>query len=294
MQSFRRYIDAQLEKNKGRNLFRADSRDSMQFIDSTLAAIQDLGDLHAGERELLIDYTTDRVLYEFCRVHQYLASQHEARENLRRVYRELCDELQSQTLHVEEISTRHYNRLQDWLEHWNPGLKRVYERQPVELEPVPNSEYSAELQLQVLGIEPSRLMQPVLDVGCGEGAAMLRHLRTLGIEANGIDRFACMQDHMETVDWLQYEFGERRWGSIISHLAFSNHFRHHHLHESGNFVSYARVYMAMLNGLRCGGSLYYAPGLPFIEQYLDRTAYHVDSRPVSDTGWEAVVIHRLC
>src|SRR5215211_6271348 len=50
--------------------------------------------------------------------------------------------------------------------------------------------YSPPLQLGALDLSSEALPEPVLDVGCGSDAAMVRYLRQRGVEAYGIDRFA--------------------------------------------------------------------------------------------------------
>jgi hypothetical protein len=68
------------------------------------------------------------------------------------------------------------------------------------------------------------------------------------------------------------------WGTILSHMAFSNHFLFHHLYKHGSPNEYAQAYMAILSALEPGGSFYYAPGLPFIEQFLPARFFHVGKR----------------
>ncbi len=73
---------------------------------------------------------------------------------------------------------------------------------------------------------------------------------------------------MIQADWLEAPLEPGAWGTVISHMAFSNHFQFHHRYRHGSVEPYARRYMAVLRALRPGGSFCYAPGLPFIEAYL--------------------------
>jgi hypothetical protein len=50
------------------------------------------------------------------------------------------------------------------------------------------AEYRPELQLQLLKLAVSSLAAPVLDIGCGESAALVRFLRAQGVPAWGLDR----------------------------------------------------------------------------------------------------------
>lgn len=144
------------------------------------------------------------------------------------------------------------------------------------------SEYSATLQTGVLHLGHERILPPVLDIGCGEEAALVHHLRTRGIPAFGIDRFAPEADYLFRHDWLDLPLGEGIWGTIISHMAFSHHFLHHHLKGSDEIRNYAARYMEILGALKPGGSFIYSPGLPFIEKLLPRDRYQVTSASVPD------------
>ncbi|MGC4070482.1 MAG: hypothetical protein QM784_38620 [Polyangiaceae bacterium] len=49
------------------------------------------------------------------------------------------------------------------------------------------AEYSAELQLQLLGLTEGKLLEPVVDLGCGQRAELVTLLRAKGIAATGLD-----------------------------------------------------------------------------------------------------------
>jgi hypothetical protein len=141
-------------------------------------------------------------------------------------------------------------------------------------------EYQAELQLEVLGIELSKLVEPVLDLGCGTSGLLVRHLNMLGISAIGVDRMVEPSELFIQASWLDLSLPPRSWGTVISHMAFSNHFNFHHLYRHGHPDAYARRYMNILNGLVPGGTFFYTPGLPFIEELLAEDLFHVDRHPV--------------
>ena len=137
------------------------------------------------------------------------------------------------------------------------------------------SEYPAPLQLGVLGLALEQLVDPILDVGCGASAQLVRDLRAHGRDAHGIDRDA-PEDVATVADWMTYGFGDSRWGTIVSHLGFSLHFLHLHLSHSPRAFDHARVFMGMLRSLRLGGTFAYAPGLPFIESMLPAENFRVE------------------
>jgi len=147
---------------------------------------------------------------------------------------------------------------------------------------VVSAEYSPALQLAVLGLELSQLGEPILDVGCGPAALLVRHLRTLNLEAEGLDR-AAPTDVATRGDWLGHDYGEGRFGTVLSHLGFSLHFLHHHLAGGDTAYDYARSYMAILRSLRIGGRFAYVPALPFLESMLDARVHRVTRVPLAES-----------
>jgi len=146
---------------------------------------------------------------------------------------------------------------------------------------VVSSEYSAALQLEVLGLSDSKLEAPLLDVGCGPDALLVRLLRTRGLDARGLDRTP-PADVATFGDWLTFDYGEQRWGTVLSHLGFSLYFLHQHLAGRDAAFDYARTYMAILRSLVRGGRFVYTPGLPFLEEMLDGALYRVQRVAFAD------------
>jgi hypothetical protein len=141
--------------------------------------------------------------------------------------------------------------------------------------------YSPSLQLKVLGLSPKGPPEPVLDVGCGRDAALVRYLRGRGVEAYGIDRTAPEgEEGIATADWLGFAYGEERWRTVISHLGFSLLFLRHHLANRRTAetlaLAHAEAYMRILRSLRVGGAFPYAPVLPFVEALLPASEYRCD------------------
>jgi len=155
-----------------------------------------------------------------------------------------------------------------------------------------SAEYSASLQLQVLGLAADALAEPILDVGCGTNASLVRALRDAGKDAKGLDRDA-PPDVGVVADWLAFDYGQGQWGTVVSHLAFSLHFLHHHLAGRQLAFTYARQYMAILHSLRPGGTFAYVPALPFIEDLLPTDTYRVERTPVTGTDQTATRVVRL-
>lgn len=137
------------------------------------------------------------------------------------------------------------------------------------LVPVVCSEYSADFQLAVLGIDIASVIEPVLDLGCGRGGNLVKYLRKIGVEAYGIEREIDEDTSIiKRSSWFDYNIEEKKWGTIISNMAFSNHFFHITLTNSASVGIYKDKFFEIISGLKIGGSFIYAPGLDFIENNL--------------------------
>jgi len=96
-----------------------------------------------------------------------------------------------------------------------------------------------------------------------------------------------------TADWLDYDYGKNKWGTIVSNLGFSNHFNHHHLRENGNYIAYGKTYMNILYSLKTGGHFHYAPDLPFIERYLNNNQFQINKFEINKYNFKSVKIKKL-
>ena len=149
-------------------------------------------------------------------------------------------------------------------------------------------QYSASLQCRILGLDAVELDGPLLDVGCGEAATLVRHLRGCGHDAWGINRMVAEGAFTSRGDWFRVPEMPEGWQTIVSHLAFSLHFMHADVHSATQARRHAVAYMDILMKLRPGGSFVYAPGLPFIESWLDSRHFDVRTRPIMLPGGAAM------
>lgn len=292
MEHLLKLIDEQITFNQNKNLLRSGEKSPLEFTDETIAAISELKGKTPENLQYLVEYATDKSLEAFCRLNQYYAFDAQARKALRLIYAEMADKISRGNIPAEVIAEQHFRKLKDWLLSCNPFAEKIYIEEEAVVRPVTCAQYSPELQMEVLGIEIKRLLQPVLDVGCGQHGQMVTHLREMGIDVYGIDRYTFEETHLITADWLEFEYGAEKWGTIISHLGFSNHFHHHHLREDGNYIAYARTYMKILAALRLGGTFYYAPALPFIECYLSDDQYVVRHKEISASDLKATALNK--
>ncbi len=155
------------------------------------------------------------------------------------------------------------------------------------VEEVVCAEYSPQLQIELLALEPNLLLQPILDLGCGENARLVEALqRQYHLQGIGLDRYlnktAAENKLGLNGDWLTMPLGHNAWGTIISHMGFSNHFIHHHITagQDDQAARYAARYMEILHALKPGGAFIYAPGLPFVENLLSPEQYRITRRKI--------------
>jgi len=293
LKDFKKVIDEQIIFNQGKNFFHDDFPQNMKFCEDVVQAFERVGSLSDDDAGKLVDYATERSLTEFCRINQFFYFGKEGRDRLRSVYQWLYTELKRGDLPIEKIAEIHYGNLKDWILHTNLFAKNLYQNRESLLQPIPASEYSADFQLMILGMDADSLLEPVLDIGCGQSANLVNFLRNEGVEAYGIDRFVYDDQYLIQGDWLDYHFRAASWGTLISNLGFSVHFIHHHLREDGEYKLYADKYMQILNSLVPGGSLYYAPGLPFIECFLDSDRFNLQVNQISGFNLTRVKITRI-
>lgn len=291
MQEYQNKINSQIKLNEGINLFREEvllklSKESLLIIDQ----IESLGE---SAKRNLIDYTINKVLEEFYRINQYYNFNKQAKNNLRIIYENLYTDVKDKIFSNEELALRHYSRLKEWLFATNSFADKVYSTKNDRVEAVPCFEYIPSLQLDILKINLSDMIEPVLDIGCGQQGSLVLYMRDKGVEAFGIDRFPSESPYIQNADWLEYDYGIKKWGTIISNLGFSNHFVHHHLRADSNYIDYAKKYMLILESLQIGGSFHYAPDLSFIEEYLDNKIYEIKSENIGHNNYKSTIIKRL-
>lgn len=291
MDSFIESIDNQIEFNQGKNIF-LDKVDFFQFAEETVKAISNIDMLDADSKETLIDYATDKAIEEFCRINQYYSFDTKAKNDLRNIYSELFESFQTKGSSIENISKNHYDKLKEWIRESNSFAEKIYKNDNQRVIPVACSEYCPDLQINVLKIDIEHLLQPVLDIGCGNKGYLVNYLKNKGFEVIGIDRFKFSTPYLISADWLEYDYGNEKWGTIVSNLGFSNHFNHHNLREDGNFIGYGKTYINILNSLKVGGCFHYAPDLPFIEKYLDTNQFDLRKCEISEYDFKTVIIKK--
>jgi hypothetical protein len=293
METLDYYIDKQFEYNRGKNLFHKEIYNSLRFCPEMDEAVRKVQEIDQPSADLIIQCLTDRTLKELCDINQYYSFNELSRINLRKIYSELFSEIKKHGESCETISGNHYKKLIDWLRRTDPFAEKIYSKKDLIISSVPCYEYSPDIQMEILNINILTIKNPVLDIGCGKNGILVSWLRHKGIDAFGIDRFAPDTLPLSSSDWFEYQYGINKWGTIISNLGFSNHFIHHHLRNNGSYEIYAKQYMRILNSLKTGGSIHYAPDLQFIEYYLDPKYFIVIKHPFRENNFSSTTITRI-
>jgi hypothetical protein len=219
---------------------------------------------------------------------QYVHISPEEEKHLRGIYTSYLFNLKSvvrDSTSIDGLESNLSKVIRDHFQDLSSNLARFFDpesadqiQENVILKKAVCSEYSPEFQLEILGIKLEYLDEPVLDLGCGKTGQLVNYLKAHGIETLGVDRLVDSSDVLVEKDWLEIDLKPNAWGTIISHMAFSNHFQFHHLYKHGSPRLYAQKYMHILNALQPGGRFYYAPGLDFIEPFLPPRYFHIQKR----------------
>jgi hypothetical protein len=292
MKRLLKIIDKQIEFNQGKNIF-LENLDLFQFTDEIQNTISNVNNLTSLPKQFIVNYLTDKSVRAFCRVNQYYSFDSKTKSALMDIYSDLFDAIQTRKFTIDNLSKLHYENLKMLLQKSNPFAIKLFNDSTANVHAIPCSEYRAELQINILQININRLTQPVLDIGCGSEAHLVNHFKNNEIEAYGIDRFNFSDKNLINSDWLEYSYGEKKWGTIVSNLGFSNHFNHHNLREDGNYLQYAKTYKSILNSLKIGGQFHYAPDLPFIEKLLDNNHFYIKKYNINELNFKTTVIKRL-
>ncbi|MGV3538954.1 MAG: hypothetical protein ACO1OQ_04040 [Rufibacter sp.] len=292
-------IGPQLAFNRRKNLFCLPEASTFGFAPGTVDLLRTkaLQAVDAAAEAKLLERLVPQVLTSLYQVNQFYHFSPSDIAVLKAIYKTLFHELKTTApdqRSLDQLAKKHYVRLQTWLTQTNPFAREIYpSHQPQITQEVVCAEYSAELQLRLLNINQEQLLEPIVDVGCGQQAHLVTYLRAQGLKAYGIDRSCQTNAYLTQTDWFNFDWQPNFWGTLISNVGFSNHFAHHHLRRDGDFVAYAQTYMRILHSLKTGGSFFYAPDLPFMEELLPREQYRITKSAIVGTGYAATRVEKL-
>ena len=288
----RKSIEHQFSSNSRKNFFHSGKSFKSHFLPDTRNAVEanrnELLKMEGAQSGQWIDLMTERALRTFCQSNQFIDLRKDHLAGLHSVYELLWNDLVAQlhenTIDFERLEQAHLSRLTNWILVSNPFVKELNSPDLPEIVEVVCAEYSARLQIALLRINPDDILEPLLDIGCGEQANLVKHMRQLGIDAWGNDRLAdSSQPFLLRANWLEFDYQPKQWGTIIANHSFSLHFLNQNQRSDGDYLGYARKYMEILYALKPGGSFHYAPSLPFIESFLPAEFFQVRELPINKT-----------
>lgn len=268
----------QFETSEFKNLF-CTTKDQFCFCSEMLNTISlftaELSNLSKGDVEILLQNYTNTFMRVFYETDPYTNFSKQDRIDIQKIYIALLRDITSKT-DLEQIQQRHFARIRKFIKDTNPGIYKINCNPNPQAKHFVSAEYSPELQLDLLKLDRNLLVQPILDIGCGEHGHLVNHLRSHNIAAYGIDCMHESSSFFHNCNWLEFSYGHERWGTIISHLSFTSHFLHHFLQNDGLDLLYAQTYMRILDSLAIGGHWIYTPDVQFIENLLPSEKYNID------------------
>jgi hypothetical protein len=285
MPSIESSIKQQLDINKSKNLLFENATQIMNIDSSFLAALEDYLNYDVSKKaedvsSELVSFTTNEFVKRLYSINPYLRVSKVQIENLNQIYRETWQMMRKTKSIKATLNEFHYPQLSQWLATLYPVKFQKVLKLSSSVGNVTYGEYSAELQVKLLGIDTSYVNQPILDFGCGGQANLVTYFRSRGIEAYGIDRHLEIQKpYLDQVDWFDYHFKPGQWGTIVAHMSFTNHLNYAYLNDISQLEHYLLKMKEILESLLISGSFHYAPSLPFIEDKLSTEIYRVQSEP---------------
>ncbi len=149
-------------------------------------------------------------------------------------------------------------------------------------EQVFQSNYTPEFQLQLFGIDPKTVMEPVLDVSCGQDPQLVHLLRMEGVKAYGADFDAPEGSYIKKASWTNSNFGQEKWGTILSNIDVAQTINTAIKDNSPALKGLSLAYFNLLGCLKKNGKFIYAPSIPVLEKELSPEMFKVEHEKLVD------------
>ncbi len=272
----------QLERNKDKNILHDQIEHSMELDPLFLACLEDMAESVAPQRDQriqkeMVSFAAISLIERLYAVNQYIQVNPDQARALEETYASTWERITETRDIPKVLKSFHYPKLRTWVAQLYPESLRTALRSIAGLGHVANEEYSVELQLKLLRLDLTQVKQPVLDIGCGKHGYLVHYLRSHKVETHGIDRVIKVQGkYLKQADWLTYRLIPSSWGTVISNLAFSNHFAFIERYEPEKVGLYSEKYKEILASLMPGGSFIYAPQSLSLEEQADRGTYKIE------------------
>jgi hypothetical protein len=272
-------LHRQLGLNSETNLLHPEVARQLQIEPTFLTALEEV--LAAPKQQVqaqeLAELAATALIERVFSINQFIQVSRADRESLISIYLTTWQKI-LETRDIENnLRDFHYPLLAEWIGKLYPGSFKAALASHSKIGKVVCQSYSVELQIDLLNLEITSLKQPVMDIGCGKEALLVEYLRGKGIEAFGLDRSLHeKKDYLIEGDWLNHAFEGNRWGTVLSHMALTNHFAYAKKFDSDRALRYMTKYGEVLNSLQLKGSFVYAPGAIALELTVDRNKFSVE------------------
>ena len=286
----RKALQRQLKLNEGKNLLHPEGAQLLDMDGTFLAALEELvlGDRTSFTNETIGAIAADAAasfVGKIYSLNQYIQVDNDSKESLKEIYVQTWQKT-VETNEVEStIREHHYPKIVSFVaERYPPALTNGL-RLLRQLGRVPASEYSAELQLRLLGLDIEKIIDPLLDIGCGTNANLVKFLRSQDLEAYGIDRSVkSTEDYLLETDWFEYDYGSNKWGTIVSNLSFANHLVYAQRYEADKVTKYLDTFFKILDSLRKDGIFAFAPAVELLANQIDLSKYKMELWEISSVA----------
>lgn len=275
-------LKRQIDANARKNMLYAELGQTMEIDPDFLAALEEL--LASDEDALTgpalrdaISAASSMVLQRLYSINQFIRVDEQNLRRLESIYLRTWRRIVETRDIQSALMDHHYPELASWIASLYPRSFLRYLRASPAIGHVVCEEYSARTQMKVLRLDAHALKQPIIDIGCGNAAHLVGHLRRLGMDAFGFDRRVEKKAaFLQQKDWFDYRFERAKWGTVISNMAFTNHLLYACHNDRARLREYSFKFNEILESLTIGGSFHYAPSVPYLEDSLEAKAYSLE------------------
>jgi len=285
----REMIRRQIDKNKHLNLLFEQLELEVNIDEGFRMGLLKMKSEGVKDISSIVDYTVRETVHTIYQINQYLAIPGEEINRLRNIYINTWKKIDSRSF--QRVIRNHHRKLSRWIAQFYPDAFLASLKDRESIGEVRNEEYSARFQESLYDIHIGDLMEPILDIGCGEHAYLPRRLHEAGKEVTGIDRVLKeSESYLIESDWFNYPLDTASLGTIIANMSFSNHLLYTLYHDKDRLLNYYLKYREIIDALKPGGRFLYAPSLPFIEDRLDSEQFQVERREMTEECHASIVL----
>ncbi|MBN2038917.1 MAG: hypothetical protein JW864_02680 [Spirochaetes bacterium] len=275
----KKYIQQQIDQNTDLNLLYKNVEDIVKIDNNFLIFITQYKNENEKINDEITEFTIEKALSAIYRINQYIDLEKKNIEELKKIYRDTYENLNTNDNKV--LLRNHHKKLRQWLSNLYPEKFVTPLSDSVQIGSVVNSEYSADLQIELLDIDIEKLQEPVIDIGSGQNSLLAAKLRKYNYKVYCLDRELKINDKYNIeASWFDYTFAENYWGAGIANMSFSNHFLYTMINEKEKSAKYFSKYNEILNSLKSGGAFIYAPGISAVEEIINKKNFSVFSADI--------------